>query len=389
MKQLRKLACRSPRHRFMEFAVPRARNATIVFLTGLLLAGCRRGGAPGSGTPEELVQIQGDRSVVPAGSPLRDRLNVREVSTESLRRQLVVPSTVEALPDASARIHPPLSGRVVRLDARFGDTVEKGSPLLELESPDLSTAEADLEKSRATLLLARRNFERQKDLLEHGVGSQRDFDQSQSDLETATSEQQRATTRLQQLGVDASKLSGTLVVRSPVSGRVIAVNTAPGQYQNDPTADVMIVADLSRVWVTASVQEKDIRRLKVGDEATITFPAYPGETFHSKIDRLGDLLDPDTRTIKIHLSLDNPGARLKPGMFGTVAFQSDSSPEVVVPATALVVRGDETLVFVETSPWTFERRTVETGEQIGDRVVITRGLKPGSRIVTLNAVVMP
>jgi len=267
--------------------------------------------------------------------------------------------------------------------------VERGAPLLDLESADLGTAEADYEKARASVHLAERNFERQKDLLDHGVGSRRDFDQAQSDLETARTELERTTHRLQQLGVEPTKLSGTLVVRSPVSGRVIAVNTAPGQYQNDPTADVMIVADLSRVWVTASVQEKDIRRLGVGDEATITFPAYPGETFRTRIERLGDLLDPDTRTIKIHLTLENPGARLKPGMFGTVTFQSESSPEVVVPASALVVRGDETYVFAETEPWTFQRLAVDTGEQIGDRVVVTRGLKAGTRIVTTNAVVMP
>jgi cobalt-zinc-cadmium efflux system membrane fusion protein len=353
--------------------------------------GCHRSGTPGEAeTSEEAVVQKGDRLVVPESSPLRARLNIEAVGTEQIRRQLVVPGTVEALPDATARIHVPLAGRVGRLYAAFGDSVTKGAPLLSLQSSDLSTAESDFEKARAAASLAERNNLRQKDLLEHGVGSQRDFDQSQSDRQTADSELQRAANRLQQLGVDTTgNLDGTFIVRSPVTGRVIAVNTAPGQYQNDPSADVMVVADLSKVWVTASVQEKDVRRVQAGDRADITFAAYPGETFHSSVEHVGDLLDPDTRTIKVHLALDNPGARLKPGMFASVTFQSQTRPEVVVPATALVVRGDQTFVFVEREPWSFERRVVETGDQVGNRVVIPRGLEPGTRIVTTNAVVMP
>jgi cobalt-zinc-cadmium efflux system membrane fusion protein len=151
----------------------------------------------------------------------------------------------------------------------------------------------------------------------------------------------------------------------------------------------MIVADLSTVWLTANVQEKDIRRVRQGDQANATFAAYPGETFTGNVLFVGDLLDPDTRTIKVRVSFDNPDFRLKPGMFATVSFSGPPLAEIVVPTSAVVVSGDKNYAYVEVAPWTFDKRQVEVGDQFGDRIVVTKGLDAGARIVATDAVVLP
>jgi cobalt-zinc-cadmium efflux system membrane fusion protein len=179
-----------------------------------------------------------------------------------------------------------------------------------------------------------------------------------------------------------------LVVRSPIHGRVIDVAVAPGEFKNDPNAVLMTVADLSNVWVTANVQEKDIAKVKLGEQAKAVLVAYPGEEFAGQVSYVADLLDTETRTIKVRVALPNLEGRLKPGMFATVTFSSKAAPELVVPTRALVLLGNDTVVFAEVSPWTFERRTIEVAEQQGGLAVVSRGLSAGNRVVDKNAVLL-
>jgi cobalt-zinc-cadmium efflux system membrane fusion protein len=151
----------------------------------------------------------------------------------------------------------------------------------------------------------------------------------------------------------------------------------------------MTIADLSTVWVTANVQEKDIRRVHTAEDASATFAAYPGERWTGQVLFVGDLLDPDTRTIKVRVAFPNEDRRLRPGMFASVTFTETAAPEVVVPSAAIVLLGDASYVFVETAPWTLERRRVQPGAQVRpDATVILDGLRQGERIVTDNAVLL-
>jgi cobalt-zinc-cadmium efflux system membrane fusion protein len=140
--------------------------------------------------------------------------------------------------------------------------------------------------------------------------------------------------------------------------------------------------------VTASVQEKDVRRVHKNDEATSVFAAYPGEKFTGRVLIVSDLLDPETHAIKVRVAFENPEGRLKPGMFATVTFASTAAAEVVVPSAALVLIGDKNYVFVEAAPWTFQRRDVETAESQGGVTIIKNGLQAGDKIVVKDAVLL-
>jgi cobalt-zinc-cadmium efflux system membrane fusion protein len=311
------------------------------------------------------------------------------VETQTVQRHLATPANVEAEPSRMAKVSPPLPGRIVKLFIHFGDSVKQGDPLFTLDSPDLVAAQSDYLKAKSAAAQSERNFSRQKDLVDHGIGAQRELEQAQTDRDTAKSELERTETRLRLLGIGPGAVGGPLTVKSPIAGRVIDLSAAPGQYQNDPSTPIMIVADLSTVWVTASVQEKDLRRVHQGDDTTVSFAAYPGEPWGGKVLFVGDLLDPDTRTTKVRVALENVDAKLKPGMYATVTFKGKASPEIVVPTAAVVIRGEKSSAFVETAPWVFERRDVEVGEQIESGIVVTKGLAAGERVVVQNAVLLP
>jgi cobalt-zinc-cadmium efflux system membrane fusion protein len=318
---------------------------------------------------------------------MRARIKVEAISTRPVRHELNVSAVAD--PAKMAKISPPLPGRVVKLFVRLGEAVKQGAPLFTLDSSELVAAQSDYLKARSAEAQANRALARQKDLVEHGIGAKRDLEQAETDRELARSELERAGTRLRLLGMDLGQVGKPLQVRAPVSGRIIGLDTTSGEYQNDPAAVLMTVADLSTIWVTANVPEKDIQRVAVGDEAAIDFSAYPGERFTGPVQFIGEVLAPETRSVKVRIELDNPGGRLKPGMFARVALRGKESPELLVPSAALVVRADKSFLLVEKAPWTFERRVVEVGEALPEGTCILRGLVPGERIVTANTIVFP
>jgi cobalt-zinc-cadmium efflux system membrane fusion protein len=332
--------------------------------------------------PARPIEQRGGGLYVPERSPLREKLVVEQVSPRPVRHELDVPATAEADPARITKISPPLPGRVVKLMVRLGEAVRQGEPLCSFDSADLAASQSDYLKARSAQTQAARALKRQKDLSEHGIGARKDLEQAETDEDQARSELARAATRLKLLGMDPGEIGQPLTLRAPITGRVIDLSTAPGQYQNDPAAVLMVIADLSTIWVTAQVPEKDIQRVAVGDDARARFSAYPGESFQGRVQLVGDVLAPETRTVKVRIQLANERHRLKPGMFARVTLQGRESPELVVPASALLVRGDQSFLFVEKAPWTFERRPVEVGEPLATGIPVARGLSSGERIVT-------
>ena len=334
-----------------------------------------------------MLRRHGEAIEVPEASPLRTRLRVVAASLAPVRRTLDAPATVEADPARMARIAPPLAGRVVQLLVRFGDTVSAGQALLTLDAPELVAAQTEYLRARSALAQCERTLARQRDLADHGVGAVREVEAASTDRDLARSEVERATLRLRMLGADPAGVGRPLTVRSPIAGRVVEFAVAPGEYRNDPAAPMMTVADLSTVWVTADVAEKDVRRVQPGEEVTAVFAAWPGMIERGAVLFVGDLLEPATRTVKVRVALDNRARRLRPGMFATVTFTERAAPEVVVPTRAIVLIDDASQVFVETAPWTFARRTVTPGAAVGDvATAVLDGLRAGERVVASDAV---
>jgi cobalt-zinc-cadmium efflux system membrane fusion protein len=327
--------------------------------------------------------------IIPANSPLRPQLAVEQVTTKPVRHELSVPATAEADPAKLAKISPPLAGRIVKLLVHLGDPVKQGEPLFVLDSAELVSAQSEYLKAKSADNQAERSLSRQKDLREHGIGAEKELEQAQTDRELAQSELERASIRLRLLGMAPGDVGKPLTVRAPISGRIIELEAAPGQYLNDPAAVVMTVADLSSIWVAASVPEKDIQRVMVGEEASVDFNAYPGQHFSGKVQFISEVLAPETRTVKVRLALDNATGRLKPGMFARVTLHGSEAEELLVPATALSLHGDKNYLFVEKSPWVFERRSVELSEPLPLGIGIASGLAAGERIITRGTILLP
>jgi membrane fusion protein, heavy metal efflux system len=339
----------------------------------------------------EPVIRSGNIVTVPDGSPVRGKLAIEAVAAKEIKRDLVLPAVVEADPAHLIKVSPPLSGLVTQLSVELGARVKAGQQLVVIDSPDLGSAYSDYDRAKVLLALALKSRDRERGLEKIGGAALKDLQQSETDYVTAEVEYQRATAHLKQIGVadpDAADKSQKVTVTSPMDGSVIDLAVAAGEYWNDPTVSLMTIADLNTIWVTASVPEKDTSLVSKGQAVDVTFPAYPGELFKGQVLFVSDVLDPDTRRTKVRIAFQNPGTRLRPGMFANVSFYAPVQSSPVVPSSALVLKDDENQVFVETAPWKFEARNVDISFQQGDQVVLANGVKPGERVVVRGGVLL-
>jgi membrane fusion protein, heavy metal efflux system len=359
----------------------------LLFLTSLLSWGCDGEKPPGVNSSVDTAGTDSGTVAVAKDSPLREKIQTAAVERRDVRPRFLAPASVEADPSRLAKIAPPLTGQVRQLLVHQGDLVRKAQPLFVLDAPDLVAARADLLRARTVLIQTDQALRRAQDLLAHAVAAQRDVEEAEAARNVARDDLRRAETRLQLLGINSGDVDAPLVVRSPLAGQVLSLATAPGEFRNDPTTPLLVVADLSTLWVTANVPERDDDRVHANDDASVRVAAYPEREFLGRVLFIENVLDPDTRTVKVRIQLQNPDGLLKPGMFATVTFIGAPAETIVVPTTALLV-GDGTYVWVETAPWTFAKRAVQIASQDRDSAVIASGLKPGERIIVRNGALL-
>lgn len=349
--------------------------------------------APPAAAPGPLLVREGNRLVVPAGSALRERLRVETVNDEASAHEVALPATVEADPARTANIVPPLTGKLVELKVRLGDTVRRGQLLATIASPDLAQAVADAQKARDAFDLAQRALVRARGVNEAGSNAAKDVEAAQSAVAQQAAELQRSEMRLRTLGADGSGVSSgrgaqVLNITAPMAGTVTALNAAAGANLNDANAVLMTVSNLDAVWVTVNVPENLVSAVAPGQNAVVTLAAYPGRSFSGKVAFVSAVLDADSRRARARIVFANPEGLFKPNMYATAVLGVPQARQPQVPVSALLMNNDSVSVFVEAAPWTFVRRAVEPGREDGDSVRIRNGLAAGERVVVRGGVLL-
>jgi cobalt-zinc-cadmium efflux system membrane fusion protein len=337
-----------------------------------------------------LVVHRGNQIIVPEGSALRQRLVVMPAASETTATKLALPGVVEADPARTAAVLAPLGGRVLELKVALGDRVVRGQVLALIDSPDLAQAYDDNVKAADAFELTGRKLERQQGQFKIGAASDQDLDQARSDHAQAAAEYTRTQARLQVLGIAADTRDRTalLTVRAPVGGSVTALSVARGNMLNDPTQPLMTIADLSLVWVTALVPEKDLAAISGHQDAEVSLAAYPDRVLRGRVSFISDVIEPDSHRNKLRIAFSNADYALKPNMFATVTLLGPRQMHTVLPTSALLINNDRTTVFVATSPWVFERRAVETQMEEGASVTIHAGVEAGEQVVVKGGMLL-
>jgi len=348
------------------------------------------GGRAGPAQETPLLVHQGERIFIPPGSPLRQRVTVMAAPAQDSSPLIRAPGVVESNPARTVAVLPPGAGRVRELKVALGDRVQRGQVLALIDSPDLAQAYDDNDKAASAAALSARILQYQEAQRQIGAASQRDLEQARTDNAQAQAEWLRTRAHLRVSGAaeDARGEARLLALRAPVPGSITTLSIAPGATINDDTQPVMTVADLSVVWVTALVAEKDLTQVKPDEDAEVALDAYPGRTLHGKVLFVADVLEADSRRNKVRIAFANPDYALRPNMFATVTLRGAPQRRVVLPSSALLMNNDRTTVFVATAPWTFERRAVEPQLEESSTVTIAAGLQPGEQVVVRGGILL-
>lgn len=305
------------------------------------------------------------------------------------------PGKIEANTNRLSHVVLPVAGRLSSVLVKTGDYVRQGQPVVTLESPDVDVAvssyqqaQASVTQAKSVLAKAQMDLDRAKDLFEHGAVPQKEVlnaqaitVQAQAGVEQAQAGSEQSRRRLQILGVVPGTYGQRLTIHAPISGKVLEMSVVNGEFRNDLSAPLMTIADLSSVWVTSDVPETAIRFIKLNESVRIDLAAYPGVPFRGRVTLISDLVDPQTRTVKVRAEMPNPDGRLKPEMFGNIQLTEQTELRPLVPASAVVATEGKTLVWRVAGPGIFEKTAVVTGAQVGDRITVLEGLKAGDRIV--------
>jgi cobalt-zinc-cadmium efflux system membrane fusion protein len=363
----------------------------LLFLVALLTHGfgLLKASSSAAAAPELMVR-QGDKIFVPEGSALRSRLTVMPAAAQAISPKLVLPAIVESDPARTAAVLPALGGRVLELKVALGERVVRGQTLAVIDSPDLAQAYDDNEKAADAFKLNEKLVARQAEQAKIGAASEQELDQAKSNYRQAAAEYSRTQAHLKTLGVsaDTKPASRWLAVTAPVSGSITTLAVTRGTMINDPTQSIMTIADLSSVWITAMVPEKDISAISKDQDAEVTLLAYPDRVLHGKVQFASDVIEPDTRRNKVRIAFANADRALKPNMFATVTLVGAQRSQVVLPSSALLMNNDRTTVFVATAPWTFERRAVDPELDEGTSVAIRSGVNAGDRVLVRGGILL-
>ncbi len=331
----------------------------------------------------------------------RGLLVTRPVEKTKVADGLTVTGEVRLNENRAVHISPRIPGIIESVRIDIGAHVGKGDILFDINSVELGKALRDYARSRSLASLSRKNLERERSLFDRRISSEQEMIDAQMTFEQHKTERDAARQALVVLGLSEEDLTsldrgaggaraGSLPVRAPLEGTIIEKHAVVGELV-EPGTDVMLVADLTTVWVWADIYEQDlphlIRARSLGPiPVKVHVRAFPGRPFEGTIDYVGATMEERTRTVKVRATVANAERLLRPGMFCEIRIGIGSGEEAVaIPRIALLSDEGNDFVFTHWKEDYYVRRPVETGPEFSDHVEIIEGLAPGDRIVAEGA----
>jgi len=327
-----------------------------------------------------------------------DEKDVIEIQTTKaelipLKSKLSAMGKVLAHPYRKAIVSYAFPGRIAQIHAQIGDWVKAGQELVTLQSKEVGEAKSDFYKAKADYELAMAGCERQKKLFNRGVGAKKYFLSSETELKVAEVNLNAAEKRLHVLGfteeqvktiAQTHQISPSISLYSPINGKIIS-NKAVLGAMIDQSTEILTIMDPTILCIDAEIYEKDIARIRIGQDVDVSVPAYPKEIFMGKIYYISDVLNEETHTITIRTELNNRDYKLKPGMFANIKIiLNNQSKALAVPESAVLDDGNDHLVFVQKDGRYFPT-IVNTGIRENGHVEILSGIQEGDKVVTNGA----
>ena len=329
------------------------------------------------------ARVDGQAVIFPPGSPQTAALVSETIQP---RREAVLRFNGRLVwdEDRTVRVFSPFGGRVQSIAVQLGQEVRAGQTLARIEAPELGSAQSEARKAEQDDALAQKSLARVSELVEAGVAPAKDLQAAQAEAGRAAAERSRAQARLKLYGKVAGAVDQRLALATPIAGVVVERNVNPGQeLRADAQGDkgLFVVSDPTRLWFVLDVADADVGAVKAGAEVQIGATMLGADTVTGRITHVADFVDPQTRTVKVRGTLENPGRTAKAEMFVTAELKVPSARGFIVPTKAVYLRGEQSYVFVDAGAGRYVRKPVRLGPTTNGHQVVLEGLVAEEKVV--------
>lgn len=369
------------------------RDSFVLVSLLVALTSCQMAGPEKTAVAAKAEDAPRNPLEITAGALLLEQIKVSEPGWAEVSETFSVPARVEVDATRMARVGAPVTGRVTEVFVHEGQMVQRGQVLAKIYSADLAQVQLGFLKALSQRQLADQAVSRAQQLFKAAVIGSADLQRREAELTQTTAEVAAARRQLEVLGApeaNVKELERTHVVNpttqivASMKGTILERKITIGQVVQ-PAETVVVVADLSQIWLIADVPEQSAGNIYSGHAVQATIPALPGVPLSGTLSFVSPMVNPETRTVRVRMELPNPQGRFKPAMLATMTLKGNATRRPVIPSIAVIREDNKEHVFVQLDQDTFVLRAVELGQEFQDQRVLISGLQSGEKIVVDGA----
>lgn len=343
-----------------------------VFTVMLTLLSCKR----------ESLPVNDSNTFVLSDTMLK-RIEIHEVKIEPIKLQLKLVGKIMADENKLVEVFPLVGGNVAEVNVELGDYVQKGEVLAVIRSGEVADFERQLTDAQSDVLVAQKNLQVAQDLFTSKLASEKDVLAAKNEVNKTQAELGRIKEVFSIYGIDKK---AEYQVKAPISGFIIEKKVNRDmQLRSDKSDNIFTIADIKDVWVNANVYESDISKIHPNMEAGVKTLSYPDSIFRGKVDKIYNILDPETKTMKVRIRLGNANYMLKPEMNATITLRYNEGGEMqAVPSSAVIFDKNKNYLMIFKDRFNIETREVEVYKQVGDTTYVKKGVQQGEKVISKN-----
>ena len=318
---------------------------------------------------------------------LLNMITIDTVKKENVMGELTLSGKITFNEEKVIKVYPLASGHVLEVKATLGDYVTEGQLLALVRSADVAGILNDASAAKFDLEIAKKNMEATEDLYKNGISSEKDFITAQKSYQKAEALFNKSQEIMKLYGGDDKNLSG-YYIKAPISGFIVEKKINEGmEIRSDAGDNIFTISDLKDVWTLANVYETDIAKLKVGFEANVTTLSYGEKIFKGKIDKVFNVLNPDTKVLNVRIKLDNPDYALKPGMYAHISIEyPENKTMLTVPTSSVIFDENNNYVVGYKNKCKVRMEKINVYKTLNDNTFIEDGnISENETIITQNS----
>jgi membrane fusion protein, heavy metal efflux system len=302
---------------------------------------------------------------------------------QPLKNELNFYGKITADNNKMIEVFPVVGGNVTKVFVELGDYVHKGQLLATIRSTEVASFEKELDDAKSDVLVAKNNLKVTQELFDGKLNAERDVIQAKSQYEKAVSQLNRINETYKIYNI---KNGAIYEVRSPLSGFVIQKNINQDMLlRSDKSDNIFDIAEIKDVWAIANVNESDINQVKINIDANVTTLSYPDKVFNGKVDKIFNIIDPETKAMKVLIKLNNPDFLLKPEMRAHIKLSYEENKNMIsIPSSAVIFDKSKSFVMVFKDRHNIETKQIEVYRQVGAITYVSSGIEVGEKVMTKN-----